>query len=522
MDQNSRSQMKESSELSRRRMIQTVGAGLLSTVALGSASSSVSATESVSEDVEDPHPWRPEYHFSPSEGWMNDPNGLVYHEGIFHLFYQAGADRRRWAHATSTDLINWTEHGTKVPDTESMQAFSGGAVIDTENTAGFGEDALVAMYTGHHDEGFEDQRIAYSTDNGETVHNYAKNPVIESDEDNFRDPKPFWYEPDESWRMVVGRVEGTEDRPAGIEIYSSENLLDWTYESTYEDEGDNGWECPSLFEHPVEGTDETKWIIPISPIELRSVEYHIGDFDGTEFIVEEIIRADYGYDFYATQRWGNAPDDDGLNITWMGNWEYAMDAPDPGWQGAMTIPRTITLRKENGSLEVLQHPAKEITKTRQETLAKLCSERITPGRDPLEGTNVEGRTLEIDATIDPQSAEKVGLRVREGEDQQSVVTYDAGEEEELRFNRSNSGEFFEDGFYDETTTSLERRDDGTIKLHVLVDRSSVEIFANDGQKTMTNLIYPDWESTGVSLFSENGSAQLEHLVAYDLCTTDNV
>ncbi|WP_233204071.1 glycoside hydrolase family 32 protein [Halegenticoccus soli] len=491
-----------------------MGTGALAAVSLGgvtdlpSVSKAVSATDSVSDQ------WRPEYHFSPAEGWMNDPNGLVYHDGVYHLFYQAGETRRRWDHATSTDLITWTEHGTKIPATSSIQAFSGGAVIDHENTAGFGEDALLCMYTGHHDDGTEDQRIAYSTDNGETVHKYDGNPVIPSDVGDFRDPNPFWYDPDESWRMVVSRVQSTDGRPAGIEIYSSENFVDWAYESTYRS-GVEGWECPSLIELPVEGANDTRWVLPVSPMEPRSVEFHVGHFTGTDFIAENIVRADYGYDFYATQCWGNTPTERGLNIAWMNNWEYAMEGPNPGWRGAMTVPRTVTLKDRGETTDVRQHPADEITATRTKTLVELDSEIITPSKDPLAKQEVEGRTVELIGTIDPLSSDRVGLRVRQGDTQESVISYDVVEEV-LHFDRTNAGEFFDAGYYGTSSMPMEPLDDGTIALRVLIDRCSVEVFANNGRRTMTNLVYPDWNSTGISLFAEEGAAKVEHLIAYEL------
>lgn len=450
---------------------------------------------------------------------MNDPNGLVYLNGVYHLFYQAGEWPRRWDHAVSKNLVTWQEKGTKIPATDCISPFSGGAVVDKYNTAGFGKDALVMMYTGHHIEsGVEDQRLAYSTDNGETVRKYEPNPVIPSNTGDFRDPNPFWYEADESWRMVVSRVEATDERPAGIEIYSSENLKDWTYESTY-GSGGEAWECPSLFKLHIEDSDEAKWIMTISTTETREVEHHIGHFDGTEFISKEIIEADYGYDFYATQKWSNTPQERGLNISWMSNWYYAMDLPDNGWQGAMTVPRTITLLEDG--FEMRQHPAEEITQARKGVLADINSGTISNSNDPLSGDDVSGRSLEIITTIALSNADKVGLRVREGEDQKTVIKYDKTDEE-LRFDRTDSGIFFSDDFYGTTKAPMKPLEDGTIKLRILIDSSSVEVFANEGRRVMTNRIYPDYDSTGVSMFAEGGSAEIRSLVAYDLKAKNDV
>lgn len=507
--------IQRTTKLTRRSLNRAVGAGAI-TALVGGFADHLSVTGTASATSEESDPYRPEYHFSPSEGWMNDPNGLVYHQGKYHLFYQAGAESRRWDHATSTDLINWTEHGTKISDTASIQAYSGGAVIDENNTAGFGNDALIALYTGHHDDDIEDQRLAYSTNNGRTVQKYEGNPVIPSEVDDWRDPRPFWYEPDDSWRFVITRVDSTEGRPAGIEIYSSDDLLDWTYESTYGSGGER-WETPNLLELPVEGSDETRWLMSMSIEATRTVEHHVGRFDGTDFISDEVFRADYGYDFYAPQYWANTPRDRGLFIYWMNNWNYAMDTPDNGWQGAMTVPRTVTLTESDDGIEVRECPAEEMAETRTDTIAELDSETITPSNDPLSGTGITGSSLELITSIDTRSANQVELRVREGNNQASVITYDV-DDEELRFDRTNAGEFFESGYYGETSAPLEPLDDGTIELRVLVDRSSVEIFANEGRMTMTNLVFPDGNSTDVSLSTEGGAATLDRLVAYDLAT----
>ena len=342
-------------QINRRELTQTLGVGTVSTMLLGgigglsSIPETVSGANSRSMTNKISDPWRPEYHFSPNKGWMNDPNGLIFKNGVYHLFYQAGQWPRRWDYAHGRDLINWDGEGTKVPATQTISPFSGGAVLDKHNSSGFGKNTIVMTYTGHHIKtGIEDQRLAYSTDNGETVHKYEENPIIPSDVGDFRDPSPLWYEPDNSWRLVVSRVSATDNRPAGIEIYSSENLIDWTYESTYGSGGDQ-WECPNLYQLPVKGSEKSKWLMTVSVSSSasstgKSVEHHIGTFDGTEFISKEVALADHGYDFYATQNWSNTPQDRGLNLSWMSNWAYGMDVPDNGWRGAMTVPRTISLR----------------------------------------------------------------------------------------------------------------------------------------------------------------------------------
>lgn len=457
-------------------------------------------------------PYRPEFHFAPSSGWMNDPNGMVYQDGVYHLFYQAGTDRRRWDHATSTDLLNWDEHGTKIED-DGIQAYSGGAVIDRENTSGFGEECLVAMYTGHWDSGIEDQRVAVSRDHGETLDEYDANPVIPSDVGDFRDPNPLWYAPDGTWRMVVARVNPAPNRPAGIEIYGSADLLEWTYLDTYES-GGQSWECPSLYRVPVAGTDRSRWILTVS-IEWDIVEHHVGHFDGTTFTVEKRVHADHGFDFYGPQAWANAPDRPGLMLSWMNDWRYAKELPDTGWQGAQSIPREISLVETSDGIEVRQHPIAEVASIRHQELASLSNEPIAPDTDPLASSDVAGRTLEILARIDPGSADRIDLVVRESDSEGTKIQFDVPNEE-LIVDRGQSGAYFRPDRYAVETGPLPLLEDGTYELRVLVDRSSVEVFANDGRYTNTNLIFPDPASTGVSLSARGGTAELLELVAYEL------
>lgn len=541
---------------------------MLATTALEHSSSSVAATDTA-EKIEgsEADPWRPAFHFAPPNGWINDPNGLVHHDGVYHLFFQYHPhdpwwEKIQWGHATSEDLFSWTYHGLKLPfdDENNIAKFSGGATIDEENTAGFGEDALILSYTGaHFDDPIQDQRIAYSTDNGKTVTPYDGNPVVDTDDPEFRDPNVFWHEPDQRWIMAVSRVhdgdEDGEERPAGIEIYRSEDHIDWTYESTFTNDeynelvGDesesvygyhshspeaNLWECPDLFELPVEGGDETKWVMTVS-VDHQREDHLIGDFDGSEFTMERRELADYGYDYYAAISWDNEPDDRLIQLGWAAHWPYVELVPETGWRGSMSVPRELTLEDGDDGVELRQRPVAELANLRRETLAEVYSEVIAPGRDPLEGTDAEGRSLEIRATIDPHTADTFGFRVREGENDESLVTYytdpddvpvaDASPSKgipQLVFQRTDSSidgpadDFFDEGQEDATSMPLEPREDGTIELHILVDRSTVEIFANDGDRTMTNLAFPDWDSTGVSLFAENGAAKVEELVVYDL------
>jgi sucrose-6-phosphate hydrolase SacC (GH32 family) len=471
------------------------------------------------EDIENGTPsaelYRPGFHFERESGWMNDPNGLVYHDGTYHLFYQAGENHRRWDHATSTDLVNWTEQGTKISDTSDIQAYSGGAVVDANNTAGFGENAIVAMYTGHHDEtGEEDQRIAYSTDGGDTFTKYSGNPVLDEDTTDWRDPNPFWYEPTGNWRMVVARVEGNgSDRPAGIEIYESDDLKNWTYLSTYES-GGVAWECPDLYKLPVSNTSESRWVMTVS-VDADHVEHHIGQFDGTTFTAENTVYADSGWDFYAAQSWANEPATDSrLGLAWTSHWDYAPDTPENGWKGAQSFPRRITLRDTGSEVVPIQRLDGAVESNRDRVLADLSNEPLSADDDPLAGTETEGEMLELLATIDPGTADSVTLKLRKGGTQETRITYDVGMEE-LFVDRNDAGAFFGDTNKDVASQPVALRSDGTLELRVFVDRSIVSTFANDGEKTMTNRVYPDETSVHAAMTANGGTATVESLTAWE-------
>lgn len=499
--------------LDRRTLLRSLGAGVAAAV-LGGATDDTSLVDVASADGQ---PYRPDYHFAPDDGWMNDPNGMVYDGGTYHLFYQAGENHRRWDHATSTDLVNWTEHGTKIPDTSNIQAFSGGAVVDENDTSGFGSGALVCMYTGHHDDtGEEDQRLAYSTDGGDTFTKYSGNPVIDTDHDDWRDPNPFWYDPAGEWRMTVARVSSTTydgtSYPAGIEIWRSPDLKTWEYLDTYES-GGAGWECPDLFKLPVSNTSESRWVMAIS-VEWDHVEYHIGQFDGTTFTADNTVYANDGRDFYGGQSWDNEPaSDTRLGLAWANHWDYATDTPDNGWKGIQTFPQRLELYDTGSAVEPRQQPDSAVESARERKLADLSNEPISDTDDPLAGTGVQGQRLELLATIDPGDADSVTLGLREGDGEETLLTYDAVNTE-LLFDRNNSGVFFGDTNKDVASGPMEPLSDGTIKLRVFVDRSLVEVFGNDGRINMANQIFPHEASTGTSLTASGGTATLEGLTAY--------
>jgi len=319
--------------------------------------------------------YRPNYHFTPKANWMNDPNGMFYLNGTYHLYFQHYPDDNvwgpmHWGHATSKDLIQWKEQPIALYPDELGLIFSGSAVVDKENTSGFGKDGIapvVAIYTYHNMDGekagdidFQTQGIAYSLDEGMTWTKYSDNPVIKNPGiKDFRDPKVIWDNQTNKWIMSL--AAGNK-----IMFYSSANLIDWTLESEFgADKGEHGgvWECPDLFPMKLEGSETTKWVLlvsinPSGPNGGSATQYFIGDFDGHNFVLDKdfekqlqqknSIWLDYGRDNYAGVTWSNIPESDGrhLFIGWMSNWDYARDVPTYKWRSTMTIARELKLKNK--------------------------------------------------------------------------------------------------------------------------------------------------------------------------------
>lgn len=305
------------------------------------------------------HEYRPAIHFTPRSTWMNDPNGLIRHKGLYHLFFQSNPDGRTWGnigwgHAVSSDLAAWEELPMAIPATDQEMAFSGSVVWDRDNTSGLGdgsEGPLVALFTSSYTSthpvwaGRQAQSLAYSLDDGLTWTRYAGNPVLDRDSANFRDPKVSWHEETRRWVMVS--VEA-EDRQ--VLVHTSPNLIDWTHASSVGPFGEAGllWECPDLFRVPVQGTGGSRWVLLLSTnpggfAGGSGMHYLVGDFDGTVFTPDarHLRWFDHGPDMYAAVSFQGT--DEPTVLGWMSNWAYANDTPTRPWQSAMTLPRTLSL-----------------------------------------------------------------------------------------------------------------------------------------------------------------------------------
>ena len=457
--------------------------------------------------------FRPQFHYSPPQSWMNDPNGMVYHEGEYHLFYQHNPEDLTWGpmywgHAVSPDLIRWETLPIALYPDEHGTIFSGSIVIDANNTAGFGANAMVAIYSYN----TQTQGVAYSTDNGRTWTKYDGNPVMPALARDFRDPKVFWHEESAQWVMII--TAGHE-----AQIFHSPNLRDWTYASRFA-EGQVApiWEVPDLF--PLELDGETYWVMLISvtsqtPAGGSGIQYFIGDFDGTTFTNANspgtLLWLDYGPDNYAGTTWANAPDDRRLYIGWMNNWGYAEAIPTSTWRGAATLPRAFELRRTADGIRLAQQPVAEVEQLR--TPLGVWDDLTINGEIVLEG--VAGRTLEIIADVEPGTAERLGLVVQRGEGVGTRVVYNAAQSQ-LLISRSDSTEAGTISGFTPAFGAPITLDNGRLRLHIFIDESSAEVFAQDGLVTLTSQTYVDPPADGVSLYADNGSFTVSHLEIYAL------
>lgn len=484
-------------------------------------------------------PYRSQFHYSPRINWMNDPNGLVYYQGVYHLFHQYNPFGNRWGymswgHATSTDLIHWDHKAVAIPygKEEEEGIFSGSAVVDHQNTSGFGDGgspAIVAIYTSHYtlEDGSTDQAqsLAFSVDGGETFTKYEGNPVLEFDDPDFRDPNVSWNEEMGKWLMVLALP--TQHK---VQFYASDDLKEWELLSDFGPTGATGgiWECPDFFKLPVDGDpDNQKWVlhVDINPGSIAGgsgSQYFVGDWNGSNFVPDENFMdtaphwTDYGTDFYAAISWNNIPEEDGrqLWVGWMNNWDYANEIPTDPWRSAMSIPRSVHLQSYNNSYRLVQKPVESLRQLREDPV-RLENLELNNEMIDLSQEGISGQAYEMIVEIDPGDAETVGLNVREGENQQTVIGYDS-ENESVFLDRNNSGESdFYEGFEQRNDAPVERIN-GTVKLHIFVDWSSVEVFANDGASVISNRIFPDSESIGVSAFADGGSATITNIEFWPL------
>jgi len=488
--------------------------------------------------------YRPNFHFTPNKGWMNDPNGMFYYNGYYHLYYQYYPDSNiwgpmHWGHAISTDLISWTERPIALYPDEKGYIFSGSAVVDIKNTSGFGSlknPPMVAMFTYHDmkkakagETNFQSQGIAYSLNEGLTWTKYEANPVIKNPNfKDFRDPKMTWDAIHQQWIMILAAGDKTM-------FYRSKNLKDWELLSDFgKGIGAHGgvWECPDFSPMQVYGYEEYKWVLMVSlgtdgPNGGSATQYFVGDFDGKKFTIDESFSKDlqeqkglwldYGRDNYAGVTWANISEVDGrkLFIGWMSNWQYAGKVPTKKWRGSMTIPRELSLVKEEGHYRISFQPVRElgnyISKKINKKTLKIDKETVLT--DP---SLVDLSKVEIRVTLKNLKKDVYTFSLSNNND--NIIRFGINNKDNYFFiDRSKSGNIaFSDVFANKISKAPFTEDFEKMELRVLVDKTSIEIFYDNGKTVMTEIFFPEKPMKYFSVSKAKAEYTLENLTINQL------
>ena len=505
--------------------------------------------------------YRPSYHFTPLYGWMNDPNGMVYKDGEYHLYFQYNPygskwGNMHWGHAVSKDLVHWENLDPAIARDPVGHIFSGSSVVDKKNTAGFGKDAIIAIYTNHSVNHGEVQCIAYSNDNGRTFTKYEGNPVLTPFDGlkDFRDPKVFWYEKGKCWYMIVSADKETR-------FYKSKNLKKWTYVSAFGKglgQQPCQYECPDFFQLPVNGDKKNmKWVMTmnINPgcwFGGSATEYFVGDFDGKNFTcpdAHDVKWLDWGKDHYATVTFSNTGDRV-LGITWMSNWQYANLTPFKQNRGANGLPRELKLYEKNGKYYISEDVAPEVYALRKDT-KDLADASVADAKD-LKGVaaNMEG-AFEIGADVTPDANGIAGIEISNNKRERTMIYFDM-KQGKVVMDRTESGltDFgkqavphdielawdkqlaaegkeparitnsinYKNDFALATWAPLSLCEDvkKTYHVDIFVDKSSVELFVDGGRIAMTNLVFPVAPYENLKLYTQGGKAEFKNLKVHKL------
>ncbi|MCM1320154.1 MAG: DUF4980 domain-containing protein [Muribaculaceae bacterium] len=479
-----------------------------------------------SYDTTNREKYRPVYHHTPSYGWMNDPNGMFYKDGVWHLYFQWNPygskwQNMTWGHSTSKDLVNWELHPAAIEPNGLGAVFSGSSAIDKENSAGFGEDAVVAMYTSAG--ASQIQSLAWSDDNGETFNIYPGNPVITLDSEA-RDPNMFWDPATKQWSLVLAHALEKE-----MLIFTSPDMKQWTLQSAF-GKGlgaqDGVWECPDLFKLPVDGGKKQKWVLicninPGGPFGGSGIQYFVGDFDGKTFKADTDKNGnvptkwlDHGKDNYALVSWSDAPDGRRTAIGWMSNWQYAAEVPTQQFRSANTLPREIELfTAADGQIYAAQVPSPELEAMRDKLTVDVKAENLstTPVSYQLPVTN-DG-VCEILLDIDGAKRGTINFTLSNAKGEKVLMSYNVADQT-LSFDRTQSGitDFSQD-FPAVTVTPIYGKN---LSLRLFIDRSSIEAFANNGRGSMTNLVFPTEPYTTLTVDAQGTTAKLKNLKIYSI------
>lgn len=476
-------------------------------------------------DMANRESFRPVYHHTPAYGWMNDPNGMFYKDGVYHLYFQYNPygsvwGNMHWGHSTSTDLMHWKFEGCAIVPDAWGAIFSGSCVVDHENTAGFGKEAVVAFYTSAKSTPWGDiqmQSMAYSLDNGKTFTKYEGNPILTSSEKDFRDPKVFWYAPGKHWVMILAVGQH-------MEFYSSVNLKEWKKESEFGAmQGAHGgvWECPDLVEIPVEGTREKKWVLicnlnPGGPFGGSAAQYFVGSFDGKKFVNESPTQTkwmDWGKDNYATVTWNNAPDGRCIALGWMSNWQYANNVPTRQYRSANTLARDLTLYREGQELYLKSTPSSEVKKARGKKVS-IPSFKVSEKHEMVNLFEEKQGAYEVEIVIQNTGASKIAFCLLNDKGEKVSMYYDLNRKQFV-MDRSESGKVdFSKDFSAVTVAPVNV--DKELTLRLFVDRSSIEAFGEDGKFVMTNLVFPSQPYVKMCFEADKNEYAVKSLNVYKL------
>lgn len=481
---------------------------------------------------------RPQIHFSPPSQWMNDPNGMFYYEGEYHLFYQYYPDSNvwgpmHWGHAVSTDLAHWQDLPIALYPDSLGYIFSGSAVVDQHNTSGLGtkeQPPIVAIFTyhdakreraGHND--FQYQGIAYSTDKGRTWTKYPGNPVIPNTQSirDFRDPKVIWHEASRQWVMVFAAYDH-------LKFWGSKNLLQWQHLSDFgKTWGSHAgvWECPDLFPMQVEGSGETQWALlcsinPGGPNGGSGTQYFIGQFDGEQFELDaafaenlkknKAVWLDYGRDNYAGVTWSGLPDAQRrLFLGWMSNWDYAQVVPTTAWRSAMTLPRDLRLLATPNGHRIASWPAPELLQLR--TATHPLKSVLVDGRSELTlpaGVAAAPTELELEWELPENGSGEFGIELSNSLGETYRIGYNI-ENQQFYSDRRNAGKKdFSEKFASGLHLAPRISKDKVLRMRLFLDAGSVEMFADNGATALTDIFFPNEDFQRITLYSEKGTVRL--------------
>lgn len=479
---------------------------------------------------------------------MNDPNGMFYFDGEYHLFYQHYPDSNvwgpmHWGHAVSTDLVHWQHLPIALYPDSLGYIFSGSAVVDWNNTSGLGRNnqpPLVAIFTYHNPEGeragrsdFQYQGIAYSHDRGRTWTKYPGNPVVPNHQKirDFRDPKVIWDEASQQWVMVFAAADH-------VKLWGSRNLTEWTHLSDFGKEWgvhSGVWECPDLFPIEVEGSNEKKWalLLSINPGASNGgsgTQYFVGNFDGKKFVLdasfapsvkgEKAVWLDYGRDNYAGVTWSDIPREDGrrIFIGWMSNWDYATRVPTQQWRSATTIPRKLTLKKTSAGYRLFSEPVKELQTLRTASRRLAGTEvagvlDITPKTGSASPAQME---LVLDFELPATAGADFGVQISNSKGERYRVGYNTATQQFYSDRRQAGNAAFSDKFAPNVHTAPRLSEEKTIRMHLFLDASSAELFADGGATVMTDIFFPGQDFHQIALYSDKGSVKLLKAEAFQL------